>query len=110
MAKTILRASARNPVSPAPSKSPLRSELDAVHCELDNAVCVLHCVVQTLEHADDVTQSEGLARTLNVARQTCMAFDRITNRLDEFSQRLVHEGIRAQYPKASAKGERRHGR
>jgi hypothetical protein len=62
---------------------------------------VLHCVVQTLAASDEVPLSEDLARTLNAARQTCVAFDRVRDRLDAFSGRLAREGIRAQYPKTS---------
>jgi hypothetical protein len=90
-------------VQPSPPKSPLRDELDAIQCDLDNAVCVLHCVVQTLGQADDVTKSEDLSRALSVARHSCPTFDRISERLDELSLRIAHEGIPAQYSKAKGK-------
>jgi hypothetical protein len=92
------------PVLPTPPKPhPLRDELDAIQCDLDNAVCVLRCVVQTLGQADDVTKSEDLSRALSVARHSCPTFDRISERLDELSLRIAHEGIPAQYPKAKGK-------
>jgi hypothetical protein len=107
MAKTILRASARRPVSPIPPTAPPRCDLqhalDSFDTEFTNAGSVLHCVVQTLGQADDVTKSEDLSRALSVARHSCPTFDRISERLDELSLRIAHEGIPAQYPKAKGK-------
>jgi hypothetical protein len=130
MATRSVRASARSPVSPDPAGPPaapprcdLQHALDSFDTEFTNAGSVLHCVVQTLMHADGVMDSDDLVRALNVAMQCSRTFDALAERLDQISLRIAHEGIPAQYgkkeaaafdrlmhgPKPKTAGGRRHG-
>ena|ERR1700733_6798139 len=84
-----------------PPESELQLALDSFGSKFNDALCVLHCMFQTLEHADDVLNSVDLSRALNVAYQCSRTFDALEEKLDAISLRIAHEGIPAQYPKTS---------